>query len=77
MFVVVLSKITPMITFFECSVGDDAATLYSKYLAYVAEIEKLAVSPDFTQTFLSILNKAYDEALGETQEAIEAAKSPR
>ena len=77
MFVVVLSKITLMIIFFECSVGDAAATLYSKYLAYAAEIEKLQVSPDFKQTFLSILNKAYDEALGDTGEAIEAAKSPR
>ena len=66
-----------MIECFDLPQGTDAATLYQKYMEYTKLIRGLAVSDDFRQTFLSIVNTAYDDSLGLTKEAMEAALSPR
>ena len=67
-----------MIEVFELKSGCKAAELYELYqgcMDVVRSSERLPAP--MKDTFMHILNEAYDAALSETQEAQEAVTSPR
>ena len=66
-----------MIEMFAMEAGRPAAELYTTYQEYRQAVQGCAVSDKFKETFLHLLNEAYDAALNETVEASRAAKSPR
>ena len=57
--------------------GAEAADLYARYTEYKSATEALGVSQKLKDTFLHVINEAYDRALEETREALDAVSSPR
>ena len=66
-----------MLVVFDFATSCKAAELYERYTQYQQALMELDVSQTLRETFLNILNQAYDEALAETEEALETASSPR
>lgn len=62
---------------FDLDAGTAAAELFTRYTNYKKSIEALEISQRLIDTFCHVLNEAYDRALDETNEAQEAASSPR
>lgn len=66
-----------MIHVFDMEPGSEAAALHAKYTSAIKAIGELDITSKFRDIFLSVVNEAYDAALSETQEAMEAVQSPR
>ena len=63
---------------FELEPGTTSAVqLHERYLDYKSKIEALALSKRLIDTFVHVVNEAYDRALEQTREAEEAVSSPR
>lgn len=54
-----------------------ASDLYKSYLQHRQYVDDLPVSAPLKEAFHTIINQAYEEALGSTAEVLEAARSPR
>ena len=67
-----------MIEVFGLPKGTIAKELYMKYEACMGEIKRCeTLTAQLRDSFLHVLNEAYDEALSETKEANEASMSPK
>lgn len=66
-----------MIEVFSMERGCGATALYERYVEYKTATEGLQVSQKLRDTFLHVINEAYDRALEETKEAMDSVSSPR